>query len=223
LAELSENHAPESWAAVLSQQWLQDDPELAGTLYVDGHVRLYHGTLTELPKRHISRQRRCLRGTTDYWVNDAVGKPFFRVERPVDHGILEAIKSDIVPRLLRDVPGQPSDEELQANRNLCRFALVFDREGYSPFFFKEMWQSHRIACITYHKFPKLDPDGHQTSLISSTYGHVAIEDAGWLMSRWSQENFFRYMMEHYKIDLLNVYATEKMPGTNRPVVNVRLL
>ena len=90
-------------------------------------MRLYHGSLTELPKRYVSRQRLCLRGTTDYWGNDAVGKPFFRVERPVDHGMLEAIKSDIVPRLLRDVPGQPSDEELQANRNLCRFLLVFDR------------------------------------------------------------------------------------------------
>ena len=32
--------------------------------------------------------------------------------------------------------------------------LIFDREGYSPVFFKEMWQTHRIACITYHKFPK---------------------------------------------------------------------
>jgi len=265
LAELSKNNAPESWAAVLSQQWLQDDPELAGTLYVDGHVRLYHGTLTELPKRYVSRQRLCLRGTTDYWVNDAVGKPFFRVERPVDHGMLEAIKSDIIPRLLRDVPGQPSDEELHANRYLCRFVLVFDREGYSPVFFKEMWQSHRIACITYHKFPKenwpvkefqetlvtlscgelvtlklaergswvgskrdglwvrevrkLNPDGHQTSLISSAYEHVAIEDVGRLLSRWSQENFFRYMMEHYKIDMLNEYATEKIPGTNRPVVS----
>jgi len=78
--------------------------------------------------------------------------------------IVKAIKSDIVPRLLRDVPGQPSDEELQANRNLCRFVLVFDREGYSPVFFKEMWQSHRIACITYHKFPKLKPDGLVRSL-----------------------------------------------------------
>ena len=26
-------------------------------------------------------------------------------------------------------------------------------------------------------------------------------------------------MEHYKIDLLNEYATEKIPGTNRPEVN----
>jgi len=55
LARLSKDQAPESWAAVMSQQWLQDDSELAGTLYVDGHVRLYHGTLTELPKRYVTK------------------------------------------------------------------------------------------------------------------------------------------------------------------------
>lgn len=109
------DHAPEKWAGLLSKQWLEDDPVLAGTLYVDGHVRLYHGKQTELPKRYVSRQRLCLRGTTDYWVNDALGKPFFRVERPIDQGMLEALRSDIVPQLLRDVPRQPSPEELQAN------------------------------------------------------------------------------------------------------------
>ena len=34
--------------------------------------------------------------------------------------------------------------------------IIFDREGYSPAFFREMWQTHRIACITYHKHPKED-------------------------------------------------------------------
>jgi len=42
--------------------------------------------------------------------------------------------------------------------------MGLDREGYSPVFFKEMWQSHRIACITYHQFPKLNPDGLVRSL-----------------------------------------------------------
>jgi transposase len=267
LAHLSQNQAPEIWAGVLSQQWFQDDPELAGTLYVDGHVRLYHGNQTELPRRYVSRQRLCLRGTTDYWVNDALGQPFFRVERPIDQGMLEAIQSDIVPQLLRDVPRQPSAEELDANPHRCRFVLIFDREGYSPVFFKQMWQMHRIGCISYHKFPKqnweaaefvetvvtlprgelvslklaergswigdkpdglwvrevrkLNPDGHQTSLISSAYEHAGFEDAAQLFSRWSQENFFRYMMEHYGIDLLSEYQTEEIPGTNRPVVNPR--
>jgi transposase len=265
LSELSAGDAPQKWAGLLSRDWMEDDPELAGTLYVDGHVRLYHGGQTKLPKRYVSRQRLCLRGTTDYWVNDGVGQPFFVIDRPVDHGLLEALRNDIVPRLLKDVPRQPSAEELQAAPYRSRFVIIFDREGYSPAFFKEMWQKHRIACITYRKYPqedwptteftptevrlangevvtlllaergswvgsrsdglwmrevrKLNPSGHQTSLISTDYGNTSPQDAGRLFSRWSQENFFRYAMEHFGIDLLAEYGTEDIRETKQPVVN----
>jgi len=265
LTSLSADDAPEKWAALLSKDWLEADPDLAGALYVDGHVRLYHGHQTELPRRFVSRQRLCLRGTTDYWVNDALGQPFFVVERPVDQGMLEAIENDIVPRLLQDVPRQPTQESLDANPHLARFTILFDREGYSPVFFKRMWQKYRIACTTYHKHPKedwpedmfaetavnmpggetvmmklaelgswvgskkdglwmreirkLNPSGHQTSLISTAYGGASVKDAGGLFSRWSQENFFRYSMQHFGIDLLSEYGTEKITGTKRPVVN----
>jgi len=154
LAKLSENDAPEKWSALLSADWMQSAPELAGALYVDGHVRVYHGKNTKLPKRFVSRERLCLRGTTDYWVNDALGQPYFVVNRPVDQGLLEALRTDIVPQLLRDVPGQPSDEQLRNDPYRHRFILLFDREGYSPSFFKQMFKEHRIACISYHKFPK---------------------------------------------------------------------
>lgn len=93
LSQLSEDDAPEAWVGRLSEQWFEADPERVGTLYVDGHVRLYHGKQTELPRHYVSRQRLCLRGTTDCWVNDALGQPFFAVERPIDHGLLEALKS----------------------------------------------------------------------------------------------------------------------------------
>jgi hypothetical protein len=98
----------------------------------------------------------CLRGTTDYWVNDVLGQPFFAVERPINHGLLEALRSDIVPRLLKDVPDQPTAEELEADRSRARLVILFDREWYSPEFSKEIWQTHRISCITYHKYPKDD-------------------------------------------------------------------
>ena len=267
LAALCIDDGPEKWAGLLSRDWLEATPELAGSLYVDGHVRLYHGSLTALPKRYVARQRLCLRGTTDYWVNDVLGQPFFAVSRPIDHGLLEALKNDIVPRLLQEVPGQPTAAELAADRHRARFVILFDREGYSPEFFKAMWQTHRIACITYHKFPKddwptsefaeidttlpggervslklaergtwigtkknglwvrevrkLTTSGHQVSLISTAYSESAHEDCARLFSRWSQENFFHYMMEHFAIDLLNEYGTEEIPETKRPVVNPR--
>jgi len=265
ISQLSQNEAPQRWAAVLSRDWMEQSPELAGLLYVDGHVRLYHGQQTPLPRRYVARQRLCMRGTTDYWVNDALGQPFFSVDRAVDHGLLEALRSDVVPRLLQEVPGQPTAEQLQANPYLSRFVILFDREGYSPTFFREMWQQHRIACISYHKYPKdawpeswftetevtmpdgevvtmklaemgtwigsrneglwvremrkLTASGHQTSLISTAYSQLGKQNAAYLFSRWSQENFFHYMMEHFAIDALNEYRTEAIPGTNRPVVN----
>ena len=265
MAELGCDDAAGKWAGLLSRDWMEASPELAGVLYVDGHVRLYHGQQTELPRRYVARQRLCLRGTTDYWVNDALGQPFFVVERAIDHGMLEVLRSDVVPRLLHDVPGQPNEEQLKQDPYRARFVLIFDRVGYSPAFFKEMWEEHRIACITYHKYPKdpwpetefvrteitlpngervslklaergswignrheglwvreirkLTTSGHQTSLISSAYRQLAAESAAALFSRWSQENFFRYMMEHFAIDALSEYGTETIPGTNKPVVN----
>src|SRR3990172_4619344 len=66
--------AVQRWSNALSRDWMKADPEAAGTLYVDGHVRPYTGTQTPLPRHYIARQRLCLRGVTDYWVNDRLGK-----------------------------------------------------------------------------------------------------------------------------------------------------
>ena len=124
--------------AHLAGHWMGMAPDSCGYLYVDGHVMVYHGSRTKLPRRYISRERLCLRGVSNYWVNDALGSPFFSVERQIDEGLLATLRGDIVPRLLADVPGQPSDAELAENPLLCRFAIVFDREGYSPEFIGEM-------------------------------------------------------------------------------------
>ncbi|MFH1539543.1 MAG: putative transposase [bacterium] len=143
------------WGDALSLDWMKDEPEAAGILYADGHMRPYHGSQTKLPRRYMSRERLCLRGTTDYWVNDREGRPFFVVSTPFTSGLLSVLEEEIVPRLLEDVPKQPSPAELEANPRLHRFTLVFDREGYSPDFFARMLKL-RIACQTYHKYPKED-------------------------------------------------------------------
>jgi DNA invertase Pin-like site-specific DNA recombinase len=263
LNELSTGNTAEKWALHLSRYWMELDTKSAGTLYIDGHVRLYHGGLTKLPRRYVSRERLCLRGTTDYWVNDAVGQPFFVVEKTVDPGLLQTLRSDIVPRLLKDIPNQPTESELTLDPYLSRFILVFDREGYSPAFFQEMWKKHRISCMTYHKHPggdwpeewfekvevsmpngetiamklaemgslvgtgrdamwmrevrKLTKSGHQTSLISTEYQLDHTRLGARMFSRWCQENFFRYMMEHFAIDLLQEYGTQHLPATEKVI------
>jgi hypothetical protein len=148
------------WSSELCKEWMAQSPdstrpEEAAVLYVDGHVRVYHGTARQLPKHYIARQRLCLSATADYWVNAMDGKPFFVVSQAVDPGMLAVLERDIVPRLETDVPNQPSAGQLAADPLLHRFTVVFDREGYSPGFFAKM-KTKRIACLTYHKYPGED-------------------------------------------------------------------
>lgn len=142
------------WADLLRKDWLRADEDAAGVLYLDGHVRVYHGDKTPLPRRYVSRERLCMRGVTDYYINDVLGRPVFVVEKQIDDGLIQTLRNDVIPQLLRDIPNQPTKEQLEANPHLCRFTMVFDREGYSPGLFKQLWVDYRIACITYHKFPK---------------------------------------------------------------------
>ena len=130
---------------------MEADPESAGTLYIDGHVRVYHGYKTALPRHCVARQRLCLRAETDYWVNAMDSQPFFVITKTIDTGLLQALRDEIVPRLMKKVRGRPSSEQLAENSLLHRFTLVFDREGYSPDFLMEM-RKDRIACLTYHKY-----------------------------------------------------------------------
>jgi len=151
LKHLANQEQAFSWSSTLCKEWMLEAPDEAAVLYVDGHVRVYHGTAKTLPKHYVARERLCLSATADYWVNAMDGKPFFVVSQAVDPGLLQVLERDIVPRLEHDVPHQPSTDALAADPLLHRFTMVFDREGYSPDFFAKM-KKRRIACLTYHKY-----------------------------------------------------------------------
>jgi len=258
ITEMASSGNPSAWLKELAKTWMADDPDEAGYLYVDGHVRVYHGNKANLPRRYVSRERLCLRGTTDYWVNDAVGRPFFVVSKAVTDGLAETLLKDIVPELLTSVPGQPSEAELKADPLLHRFVIVFDREGASHSLFAALWEK-RIGAITYRKNVKdvwpesefienivpipgggntkmklakrettlnsddasilvsevrrLTESDHQTAVICSARTLEGVVIAGRMFSRWCQENFFAYMMQHYDIDGLVQYGAESIPGT----------
>jgi hypothetical protein len=249
----------ERWSTTLAKQWMAEEPESAGVFYADGHVRVYHGKLTALPRRYVAREKLRLRGTTDYWVNAMDGRPFFVLSCPVDPGLLKMLGEQIVPRLKADAPNQPSVEELKADKLLSRFTIVFDREGYSPSFFAQM-KKQRIAVVTYRKYPAapcaeqefrthqvrlvsgdqvqlqlaergvqlsndlwvrevrhLSPDGHQSAIVSTDYCSDLSRVAAAMFARWSQENFFKYMRQHYNLDRLIEYGTEPIPDTTRVI------
>jgi hypothetical protein len=155
IALLAQEDAPGQWSAALCERWMAAAPEQAGVLYIDGHVRVYNGSQTQLPRHYVARQRLCLRATTDYWVNAMDGQPFFVVNQVVDPGLIQVVEQEIVPRLEQRLPIEADREQLEAEPLRHRFTLVFDREGYSPDFLGRM-KKQRIACLTYHKFPGED-------------------------------------------------------------------
>ena len=242
------------WNAALAKEWIAQLQATELFFYCDGHVRVYHGEQTPLPRHYVARERLCLRATTDYWINAMDGQPFLYVNKEVDPGLIATLKQEVIPWLEASVAKTPEQEwQLAEDPRAHWFTLVFDREGYSPELFQFLWQK-RIAILTYHKFPqpswpqeeflahrvavaggemvslklaergtqlsnqlwvreirKLSHGGHQTSLLTTNFQAPLATVAAALFARWCQENFFRYMREHYGLDRLIEYGTEPVP------------
>lgn len=244
------------WNTALAEEWIKGLPQDEMLFYADGHVRIYHGGLTALPRHYVARQRLCLGATTDYWINAMDGQPFFYVNQAVDPGLIATLRTELVPWLEAHAP--LSDEQRQrlaADARQPRFTLIFDREGYSPEFFSEL-EKQRIAVVTYHKFPgpdwpaaefaaravelpggetvtlrlaeratklsnglevrevrKLSESGQQVPILSTNRVLSSERLAVVMFARWTQENFYRYMREHFGLDALIEYGTTPVPET----------
>jgi len=251
------------WSLELSRQRINQDT-IDGVLYIDGHVNIYYGTSVDMPSRYVSRMRLCMSGSTDYWVNGAIGQPYFVVHKTINEGIIKTMLNDIIPELDKSVPNQPTQQQLDENSLLHRYMIVFDREGYSVPFFNEL-KKRRIAFCTYRKnvkdkwdisefkeytvkdksgntvcmklaergtylstkkskdkpaegiwvreIRKLNPSGHQTSIITTNYS-LSVTDTGiYMFARWCQENYFKYATESFGIDCLISNMKKSIPNT----------
>jgi hypothetical protein len=257
---LSEHGKPQQWSAALSKNWMEATPQETGILYVDGHIRVYYGSQTKLPRRYVSRDKMFARTSCEYWVNAMGGQPFFYINKAVDPGLLQVLMHDIIPRLEKDIPNQPSKEELIANPLLPRFTIICDREGFSPAIMKQLWEEKRIAMSTYLKnqtedWPKdefssyvgkfssgeminlmlaergtylgktiwvrevrrLKKDDSQGSIVSTNFNFDIVSSFSNVVSRWSQENFFRYARKEFNLDRLIDYGLEDVSDTIKVV------
>ena len=251
------------WSNSVTQMWLNDENS-SGIILVDGHVRTYYGEQTALPKRFKTGRRLCLSSMMDYYVNDITGAPFFVVTTASTSGMTKMIKEEIVPKILQEFKGGPSEEELEKNKELHKFLLVYDRESYGYQLMYDM-RTLRIACQTYNKYPKenwaevdfinkdvklvfgniekmkiaekvhfkevhdkqshktqlkvrevrvLAENGHQTAIVSTNYVANQESIASSMFARWCQENYLKYMTEHFDIDRLTDYTLQEVNDTS---------
>jgi len=206
----------------LAQRRVAQRGAALGFLYVDGHVRVYHGK-HRLPKAHVARMRLSMPATSDYWVNDTAGDPLFVVTAEANAGLVK-----MFPGLLKEI------RTLLGSR---RVTVVFDRGGFSPQLFQHIvaagfdlltyrkgrlrrlpprcFRPHRTRVggrtLTYlladqsvrllkgklrlRQVTRQKEDRHQTPILTSRRDLSAAQVAYRMFERWRQENFFKVRRE----------------------------
>lgn len=257
LRAMGQQYRSEELMMQLARRRAEAEAEAMGYLYVDGHVRAYHGKRT-LPKTHVARIRLSMPATVDHWVNDRQGDP------------LLVVTATETASLARELPGVLAKVR-QTVGDGRRVTVVFDRGGWSPKLFAQM-VSQGFDVLTYRKgkippvptedfeehvgqvdgrtvryqlaerplpllggelqlreVVRLCSDGqHQTSIVTSRQDLPAAEVAFRMFERWRQENFFKYMRQHYALDALCGYGTESgdaqrlVPNPARKVIEREL-
>jgi prepilin-type processing-associated H-X9-DG protein len=233
LASLAATGRAAQFGDALAKQRVALRGKAMGFLYVDGHVRVYHGQHA-LPKAHVARMRISMPATSDYWVNDSSGDPLFVVTAEANAGLVK-----MLPGILDQVRG------LVGKR---RVTVVFDRGGFSPKLFQQIlaagfdlltyrkghhrriprscFVSHTARCggrkVSYvladqevrllkgklrlRQVTRRMENGHQTAILTSRRDLAAAQVAYRMFDRWRQENFFKYLREEYALDALVEYA-----------------
>ena len=235
LTRLAAYHCANELGAELARRRIAQRGHLMGFLYVDGHVRAYHGK-HPISRAYVARRHLAMPATTDYWVNDRSGDPLLVITGEVNTALTLAF-----PDLLAQVRGLLGDR---------RATIVFDRGGFSPKLFQVMLKDGfdiltyrkgrsrqinprrfvrrrakldgNVVAYSLHDQPvrflngklrlrqitRLCDNGHQTQILTSRWDLRDIEIAYRMFDRWRQENFFKYMREEFLLDALLDYRIE---------------
>ena len=141
LAQIIDQAKTDEFHIKLFQSWTNELPEMF--FYIDGHIRVYHGKKANLPKHFVSRQKLCLSGTTEFWVNDQQGLPLMVLTGELNEKLKVAIEQ-VIPKMRNEITTIPQ-------KGQPIFTLVFDREAYEPKWFIKLWEEYGVAVITYRK------------------------------------------------------------------------
>src|SRR2546429_6725424 len=136
LSQLAKRKGSYKLGQEIARRRIRERGRVVGFLYVDGHVRAYHGKHT-IPKGYVTSRRLAAPATTDYWMNDRRGDPLFLVTADAN-----AAMTRMLPSLLGEA------RKLLGPKR--KATVVFDRGGWSPKLFGEML-ALGFDLLTYRK------------------------------------------------------------------------
>jgi len=234
LDELSQQRQAVRLGTLLAGHWLKDGLLNASYLYVDAHVKVYNGARL-VPEVWNSHRRMPLPGIVQYFVNDLRGRPLLVVTEDVRGNLAKSLPSVIseVRKVVDDqrftVIFDRGGYDGQLFKWLVEQGLDFityqrgevhlDDDLFARH--EVRWDGQRVRFSIAEDAVTVGDSGPWRRIVIRTPGHqrpiltsldpkvIAAARVGALMlTRWRQENFFKYARAHLGLDVLTTYAAE---------------
>lgn len=156
--------------AGLAEHHAATHAEAMGVLYVDGHVRAYHGA-ADVPKAHVARIRLSMPAEVDTWVADANGDGLLVWTAPPGASLVGELR-----KVATEIRGLVGPDR--------RPTIAFDRGGWSPTLFAEL-AAAGFDILTYRKAP-CTPEPR-----SAFTRHTFVDDRGQTQEYWLADRAVR--------------------------------
>lgn len=238
LAELVGQGQALEFGRQLARRWVEQAMIATAYLYIDGHTKVYTGK-RKLREVWNSQRRMPLPGFVSYFVGDQRGRPLLFVAEEAGHSLVQAMPRIVAEirravgdrrftivfdrggydsKLFEWLAGESIDfiTYQVGEPNLPRERFVRRRARFGG---RRVWLRIAEDTVTidgtgpWRRIVVLRPDGYQLPVLTSLGPAVpAALIACYMLARWRQENFFRYMRHRMGLDQLVSYSFEEADG-----------
>jgi len=228
-------------AITLHYQRLSEHTELGDDIYyTDGHFSCYYGKYA-IPKGYDARKKQPARGRNTLYLHNSLGHNILSFESPTNTSLSVDIETLIekMKASYGHVKGKNLFFDRGGFSADC-FKKIKKAEMYFTSYLKQRKKQaeidgslfEEIEIIIHGRVIKnrlyetekqskaygmlrtiifIGKRGKQIPVISTNLTLSAAEIVARLQKRWVEENGFKYMDEHFNIDLLTTYETEEAP------------
>lgn len=234
LRELSFEKSSLSLLTQLARRYQEIGLVQCGVLYFDGHFIPYYGE-RNVHKGFFTQRRLAVSGHNQFFLNDASGRPIFFWLKSANNTLRKMIP-DIINQI-RELTGQErftivfdrSGFSKKLFRELDKEGITFitylcgakERVGSEAFnrYMIEYRRRKEEAELAELGYIGMSPQHYrlvvrkkgekQTSILTNDLERSIPQIATLMFNRWSQENFFKYMVREYHLDSLLSYLAEE--------------
>ncbi|MBI5955375.1 MAG: helix-turn-helix domain-containing protein [Chloroflexi bacterium] len=199
-----------------------------GVLYADGHVKPYYGSRS-VGEVWSPQRRMPVPGIQQYFINDVQGRPLFFLTAQPHKSLTQMLPKLVeeVRSVIRERPftlvfdrGGYSPRLFGELRQQGVHIITYRRKPFDPYPEEGFRQAvcelgGRQREFRLHEerveLKEAGPlrviairrdNGRQTHILTTDWETEAARIACLMINRWGQENFFKYMLQHYALDAL---------------------